>query len=126
MKKLTFLFIFIFVNSHVYADIMTCTVKDVYSLGATGNLEKGGLAFSGAEFKVDSVSGAISGRVMDNVSSPLCKYQVLAAGTSDTSFKVMTNCGNGVAIEYLTINSYNNNEFLGVATPSTIVTGICR
>ena len=111
----------------VWAENVTCTVKGAFTVNENGELQEGGyFPVKNLTFKVDTSSGNITGLGLDNMKSPLCRHQVLSEGTSDTSFKVFTNCGFGSQVEYLTIKTFSNNEFLAIATSNAVLTGSCK
>lgn len=114
------------VNSASNASTMSCTVKGVYSLSESGELVVGGgMGFPGAVFTVDLVTGQVRGPVLDNVSSSLCKRVVLKTPTNKDSFKVLANCGNGTAVEYLEISTWDKNQFVAKGVAKTLHTGTC-
>ena len=99
----------------LWAENVTCTVKGAFTVNENGELQEGGyFPVKNLTFKVDTSSGNITGLVLDNMKSPLCRHQVLSEGTSDTSFKVFTNCGFGSQVEYLTINTFRNLSLIHI------------
>ena len=126
MKKVM-LITAMFMAMSVWSKDYNCTVKEAFTLNPSGELQEGYiLPYKGMMFIADEESGNISGLVMDNVSSRFCKPQVLSKGTSNDSFKLLTNCGYGNTAEYLTIKTWSNNEFLAIANNDVVLTGSCK
>ena len=116
-----------FMAMSVWSKDFNCTVKEVFTVNPSGELQEGYvLPYKGMTFIADEESGNISGLVMNNISSQLCKPQVLSKGTSNDSFKLITNCGYGTTAEYLTIKTWSNNEFLAIANTNVVLTGSCK
>ena len=126
MKKII-LIASLLMTSGLWAENVTCTVKGAFTVNENGELQHGGyFPVENMTFKVDTSSGNITGSVLDNMKSPLCGHQVFSKGTSDTSFKVFTNCGLGTQVEYLTIKTWKNNEFLAIGFSNVVLTGSCN
>ena len=126
MKKLL-LITAMFMATSVWSKDFNCTVKEVFTVNPSGELQEGYvLPYKGMMFIADEESGNISGLVMNNISSQLCKPQVLSKGTSNDSFKLITNCGYGTTAEYLTIKTWSNYEFLAIANTNVVLTGSCK
>jgi hypothetical protein len=126
MKKLM-LITAMFMAMSVWSKDFNCTVNEVFTVNPSGELQEGYiLPYKGMTFIADEESGNISGLVMNNISSQLCKPQVLSKGTSNDSFKLITNCGYGNTTEYLTIKTWSNNEFLAIANTDVVLTGSCK
>ncbi len=127
MKHLIITLLTLFMSMVAWSSNLNCTVKEVYTINPNGELKEGGyFPVQGQSFVVDVESGNIKGSVMDNMSSGLCDHLVLSKGTSENSFKLITNCGGGTQAEYLAIKTWSNNEFLAIATSNVVLTGSCK
>ncbi len=108
-------------------DGFKCTIKETVSPGNSGKLVEDEFyrGFEGREFTVDRKTGRMIGALKNY--EQYGEPKVLNEGSMNKAFRVITEYRPSVNFEYLTVETYEDDEILPFifVSSSTIISGTC-
>ena len=127
MKKIKELIAILLLPLCTSAEVLNCKVEQVSRLYENGTLGKHYSGFlqrdSDKHFSVNTVSGEISGIILDNTRPGFCFVKVSGGGDNDTN--IISNCGGG-SIDIIKISTWDKNKpFIAVDWIRSVYSGTC-
>lgn len=120
-------FIFIIAMEVSAFDGFKCIIKDTVSPDSSGRLVEDAFykGFQGREFTVDRKTGRMIGALKNH--EYYGEPKIINTGSEKKAFRVVTEYRPSVKFEYLTVETYEDNEFLPFlfVSSSTIMSGTC-
>lgn len=112
---------------NVSAEVLNCKVEEVSRLYKNGTLGKHYPGFLeqnvNNHFTVNTVSGKISGTILDNSRTGFCFNEV--SGGGDDDINIISNCGGG-SIDLIKISTWDKNiPFVAVDWIRSVYSGNC-